>query len=353
MKKLPKKSLVVDVSNILFRVSAVQKNSPYARDSSTDDLVGLCMHISLYSIFKWYNKFKPDFVVFAFEGANNWRKTYTTDEKSRVGYKSGRIIDPEMKHFYQLIDAFRHTITAHTSICCLCVDKMEADDSIAAYCQLYATPDHEITIISCDRDFTQLLSLPNVKLVNPDNGKERNTPDDKEYEPNLEYWLFKKCVRGDAGDSVPSAFPRVRETRIKKAFEDQYERLNFMNDTWTQEVFEKDENGVEVKKEVTHRVGDLFEHNIILMDLTKQPAELRKTLEEEVKRQVNITGTYSHFHFLRFLGEYKLQKVSEEAMRFVEMFANNQRFLKGEKPKEEQKVLVEEPKQKIASLLEF
>jgi len=352
--KIPKKSLVVDVSNILFRVSAVQKNSPYSRDASTDDLVGLCMHISLYSIMKWYNKFKPDFVVFAFEGSNNWRKTYTKVEKSVTGYKSGRIIDPDMKHFYQLIEAFRTTITAHTSICCLCVDTMEADDSIAAYCQLYAAPDHEIFIISGDRDFTQLLSLPNVKLVNPDNGKLRNTPDDKEYEPNLDYWIFKKCVRGDPGDSVPSAYPRVRETRIKKAFEDQYERLNFMNDTWTQEILLTDEVTKEItKKEITHRVGDLFEKNMILMDLYKQPPEQRKILEEGVKQQVETIGTYSHFHFLRFLGEYKLQKVSEEAMRFVEMFANNQRFLKGEKPKVEEKILIEEPKQKSTNLLEF
>jgi len=352
MKKIPNKSLVVDVSNILFRVSAMQKGSPYARDSSTDELVGLCMHISLYSIFKWYNKFKPDFVVFAFEGANNWRKTFTREENAVVNYKSGRIIDPEMKHFYQLIEAFRHTITSHTSICCLCVEKMEADDCIAAYCQLYASPEHEIIIISGDRDFTQLLSLPNVQLINPDNGVPRNTPNDKQYEPDLEYWMFKKCVRGDAGDSVPSAYPRVRETRIKKAYEDQYERLNFMNEVWKQDVLREDASGQNVTETITHRVGDLFEKNIILMDLTKQPPDLRKTLEETVKQQVEITGTYSHFHFLRFLGEYKLQKVSEEAMRFVEMFANNQRFLKGEKPKEEQKVIVEEPKQ-TSNLLQF
>ncbi len=347
---LPQKSLIIDIPNILFRVCAVQKNNPYSKDS--DDLVGLSFHISLYSIYKHYTRFKPDFIVFAFEGANNWRKTYTKTEKSRQGYKSGRIIDPEMKHFYKLIDAFRTTITAHTSICCLCVDTMEADDSIAAYCQLYASPEHEIIIISGDRDFTQLLSLPGVKLVNPDNGKLRNTPDDKEYEPNLDYWMFKKCIRGDSGDSVPSAFPRVKETRIKKAFEDQYERLNFMNDRWTQEVFEKDESGVEVKKEVTHRVGDLFEENTILLNLYKQPAEQRQLLEEGVKQQVETIGTYSHFHFLRFLGEYKLKKVTDDAIRFVDMFANNQKFLKGEKPKEEQKILVEQPK-KIASLLEF
>jgi 5'-3' exonuclease len=361
MKKLPKKSLVVDISNILFRVSAVQKNSPYSRDASLDELVGLCMHISLYSIFKWYNKFKPDFVVFAFEGGNIWRKDYTTTENVRRAYKGNRVIDPEMKHYYQLIEAFRETISAHTSVCCLCIGTMEADDAIAAYCQLYARPDHDIYIISGDRDFTQLLSLPGVKLVNPDNGKLRNQPGDKDYEPDLDYWIFKKCIRGDGGDNVPSAYPKVRETRIRKAYENQYERVNFMNEVWVEKKFITDDQGNQLLdaegkllvEEVKHRVGDLYEQNIVLMDLYKQPADQRLILEEGVKMQVENINNYSHFHFLRFLGEFRLQKVSEEAIRFVDMLANNQRFLKDEKKPEVKKVLVEEPMKKTTNLLDF
>lgn len=327
--RIPKKSLVIDISNILFRVAAVKKNDPYSRGVSDEDLVGLCMHMSLFSIHKHYNKFNPDFIVFAFEGGNNWRKTFTKKEKSRKGYKANRIIDPTMKHYYELLDSFRTVISAHTSICCLCIDTMEADDAIAAYCQLYASDEHEIIIISGDRDFTQLLKLPQVKLVNPDNGKLRNTEQDKEYEPDLDYWLFKKCVRGDGGDNVPSAFPKVRETKIKKAYEDQYERLNFMNTTWKQIVLDTDENGNDIQIEVEHRVGDLFEENVILMDLMKQPGDSRLILEEGVRIQVENIGNYSHFHFLRFLGKFNLKKVSEEASRFIDMFSNNQRFRKG------------------------
>ena len=293
------------------------------------------MHISLQSIFKWYNKYRPEFVVFAFEGGDNWRKSYTAVARSRKAYKGNRIQDPEMKHYYRLLDAFQETMSAHTSICCLCIETMEADDEIAAFCQLYAHEDHEIHIVSGDRDFTQLLKLPNVKLVNPDNGKLRNTPNDKEYEPDIDYWLFKKCVRGDGGDNVPSAYPRVRETRIKKAYEDPYERINFMNDTWVEKILDTvtnpDGSMIITERYVTHRVGDLFEENIILLDLYKQPADQRLILEEGVKMQVEALGNYSHFHFLRFLRDYELNKVSEEAMKFVDLFANNQRFLKGER----------------------
>lgn len=355
MKKLPKRTLVYDVSNILFRVAAVQKHSPYTRDSSTDELVGLCMHISLMSIFKWYNKFRPDFVVFGFEGGNNWRKTYTAETRTRLQYKGNRVQDPEMKHFYMLMEAFRETMSSHTSICCLSIETMEADDVIAGFCQLYAAPEHEILIVSGDRDFTQLLKLPNVKLVNPDNGKFRNSPGDKDYESDIDYWLFKKCVRGDMGDYVPSAFPRVRETRIKAAYTNDYERVNFMNEKWTEAVI-TEENGQPVQTDVIHRVGDLFEHNVILLDLFKQPSDQRLILEEGVKMQVENLGTYSHFHFLRFLKDFQLQKVSEDAMRFIDLFANNQRFLKGEKPTETIKTkpaTVNQPAVQSSKLLDF
>lgn len=330
MIKLPRRSMIVDVSNILFRVAAVQKHkNPFASDADPEDLVGLCMHISLMSIFKWYNKFHPDFVVFAFEGANNWRKKYTEKTKARLQYKGNRVVDPEMAHYYELITSFHATIKAHTSICCLSVPTMEADDVIAGFCQLYADPSHEIIIVSGDRDFIQLLSLPGVKLINPDNGKPRNQPGDKEYEPDIDFWLFNKCVRGDMGDYVPSAYPRVRETKIRQAYTDDYAKMNFMNTEWIETLLEHNEDGT--PKTVKHRVGDLFEENKVLLSLFNQPADVRERLLEGIKEQVASLGTYSHFHFLRFLRDYKLQRVQDEAMKFVDLFANNQRFLKGER----------------------
>jgi hypothetical protein len=330
-------TLIIDISNLLFRVAAMQKHQggPANYGASIDDLVGLSMHVSLQSIYKWYRKFKPDFIVFSFEGGSNWRKKYTADNSHviRRQYKANRIPDPEMAHFYKLIDSFKETMGDHTSICCISIPEMEGDDVIAAYCQINASADNRITIISGDKDFTQLTKLPNVHLVNPDNGKERNQPGDKDYEPDLDYWLFLKCVRGDSGDNVPSAYPRVFEKKIKEAYGDDYARLNFMNATWV------DEN------QVTHRVGDLFKHNEVLMDLTKQPDDVRLRLFEGVIAQTDPSAlkTYSHFHFLRFLGKYKLNKVAEEANKFIDMFMNNQRYLKGEKAKHQVLVEVEKP----------
>lgn len=347
----PERTLVYDVANILFRVSAVQKNNPYAKDSSSDDLIGLCMHISLASIYKWYTKYRPDFVVFAFEGGNNWRKKYTQSKSSRSQYKANRVYDPEMQHFYDLMESFRKTMRNHTSICCLSVDGLEGDDVIAGYAQLYASPEHEIIIVSGDKDFTQLLRLPNVKLINPDDGKMRNQPTSKDYEPDLDYWIFLKCIRGDGGDNVPSAYPKVRETKIKKAYEDTYERINFMNTQWVEKPVSIVDGVVVESAPVTHRVGDLFEQNEILLDLFKQPPEIRKLIEESVTEQVANIGTYSHFHFLRFAEEYKLQRIREDSTRFIELFSNNQKFRKGQQVAPVKPVVEDPPKEPTQSKL--
>lgn len=337
MKRVPGKqrSLVIDVSNILFRVSAVQKTAPHGGSAnlSPQDLVGLCMHIALSSIMKQYDKFRPDHLVFAFEGGNNWRKEFTAKTKARLAYKGNRVYDPAMEHFYKLIEAFKETMSAHTSVICLSVPSMEADDVIAAYTQLHAAPGHEVIIISGDRDFTQLLRDPNVFLINPDNGKPRNQPGDKGYEPDIEYWLFRKCVRGDMGDYVPSAFPRVRETKIKAAYDNEYDRINFMNSTW--EEPELDGQGFPIiledgsAKLIKHRVGDLYEQNKILVDLRAQPAEQREYLLAEVQKQVADISNYSHFHFLRFLKNFDLEHMSKNATKFADMLSHNQRYRKG------------------------
>ena len=350
-----KKILVIDVSNLLFRVASVQKFSPYAANASVDELVAISFQVSLQSIAKYYRRFKPDFLIFAFDGDNNWRKTYTEKNKSRLPYKGNRVRDPAMEHYYRLLKDFNKAVSAFTSICCIKIDTLEADDAIAGICQMYATTENEITIVSGDKDFTQLLKLPNVKLVNPDDGKCRNTPGSKDYEPDIDYWIFKKCVRGDGGDHVPSVWPRVREDKIKAAYKNDFDRLNFMNHRWSHtvivDVTAPDGSIVPTEVVNNYRVGDLFEENKILMDLSLQPPEQRALLEDGIKLVLDKMPQmkYSHFNFVRFLAEYGLEKVQQDAIKFTEMFTNNQRFIKGEKTDESTQVLTEK-KEKLSPL---
>lgn len=313
-------TLIYDISSIVHRVAKAQKRRP--EDSlHPEDLAGLTMHISLMSINKWFQKYQPQRVVFAFEGANNWRKLWSkTNTRREKEYKSNRVYDPAFSYIYKLMDDFKQVMKAHTSVICLEVPGMEADDAIAAYCQEFATSDHQVYVVSGDKDFVQLTKNPNVKVVNPENGKFRNQPGDKDYEPDLDYWLFLKCVRGDGTDYVHSAYPKVRETKIRKAYESEYDRVNFMNEKWTDD------------KQVEHRVGDLFEENRVLVDLTMQPPELREYLLATIREQVKSQGKYAHFFFLGFCNRFKLRRVAEEARRFIDIFSRNQVVVRGDAP---------------------
>lgn len=345
---MKKKSLVFDIPNIAYEVAAVNKPSDKNKNFGTDDatLAGLCMHILFTRVQKFFRQHNPDYIVFAFENRNNWRKAFTKSDEcvSKNPYKGNRVYDSSMEYYFKMLDAFKETCTHHTSIICLSAEGLEGDDLIAGYSQLYANDNHEVIILSGDKDFIQLLKNPNVTLINQRDGKLRNQPGDKIYFDDLDYFMFQKCIRGDKKDHVFSALPNVRETRLKRAFKDEYERLKLMNETWTAEV-----NG----KEITYKVGDLFEENKLLLDLTKQPEEVRQYMFEHIKDEVNNLGKYSNFHFLKFLGQFQLKKIAEEINKFQDIFIRNTQTAKGISPNQNKPILQEESNKEKNSLFSY
>jgi hypothetical protein len=301
------KRLVIDTSNILFRVAAA--NNRY-NSGSAEDMAGLAMHTALNTLKSHYRKIKPDQIAVAFEGTNNWRKKFTASSEcvSKRQYKANRVKDDSMIPFYELISAFEKLAREHTSLVCLSDPLLEGDDLIAGFAQRFSAAGDEVVILSGDKDFMQLLNLPGVTLINPDDGMPRECE-------NAEYFMFEKAVRGDSGDNVMAAFPRVRSTKIKEAFNDPYARANFMNHVWE---FADPSTG----EKRPLRVGDLFEENIKLMDLSKQPDEIRARIEETLDRELAKTGTFSLFHFQKFCGKFGLKKISEDAAHFIDLFSS-------------------------------
>jgi 5'-3' exonuclease len=172
-------------------------------------------------------------------------------------------------------------------------------------------------IVSADKDFIQLLKHPNVFLIDPNTGKFRNQPGDKDYCEDIGYFMFLKCIRGDGGDNVPSAFPRVRETKIKKAYENLSDRLNFMNETWQLPIREGDE--------LIHKtmvVGELFKENELLMDLEKQPDDIRKYMYEEIQMLVEKPKKYSNFKMMQFLGKHQLKNILDNLEKYIPLFSS-------------------------------
>jgi hypothetical protein len=132
-------------------------------------------------------------------------------------------------------------------------------------------------------------------------------------QPDYQRWvLFMKCMRGDPGDNVFSAYPGVRvkgtknQVGLTEAFEDRdkkgYAWNNMMLQRWTDH------------EQAEHKVLDDYERNRVLIDLTAQPQEIKDTVDAVIREQVThkdvgMVGA----HFMKFCGKYDLVKLSDYA----------------------------------------
>jgi len=300
------KYLIVDISNILYKAFFVHSHE----DEST--IAGLATHTAFMMLNKYFKEYKPDKIVLAFDRPN-WRKQYTQDSElciSGMVYKGHRRINmtPAERERYQRFMAqvaeFEVLIKEHTKIITLANDGLEADDLISAFIQ--CNPDSENIIISSDKDLLQLLQFDNVKLIDPATGKERTLYD---WDYSVKRFMFEKCFRGDVGDNVSKALPRVRKTRLLKALEDPYEYSNLMKETWKNPATDK---------EVL--VEDIFNENVLLMDLTAQPNCVKRKMYQTVDDAMNEEKHFNYFQFIKFCGKMQLKKVSENADFYSAMF---------------------------------
>lgn len=319
------KRLIVDTANILFGVAAAHGKSTMHSTVDAKDKAGLAMHMALMTLRSQYNKLKPDQVAVSFEGGQNWRKAHTRGERPEKAvsgrlYKGNRVKDDSMIPFFELIGSFEDLARNHTSLVCVSNQQLEGDDSIAAYARKYSALGDEVTILSNDKDFTTMLQLPGVKLVKPD-GTYRGFDKDTKEPIDPIFFMYEKAFRGDAGDNVLPAFPRVRIARLKKAFDgliagNEYEHTNLMNETW-----EFTDPGTGEHK--TFKVGDLYEENVLLMDLIHgQPTDIQKLMTDTVDHAVVNHGTFSLFHFQKFCGKFGLKRISDEITQFIPLLSS-------------------------------
>lgn len=301
------KYMVLDISNLLYRTYYANKNE----DELT--IAGLAQHQALLTLNKYYNLYKPDKIVMAFD-RKNWRVGYTLSEACVSGkkYKGNRRKDmteserSKYEQFLEHLNQFEVLMKEYTSIICLAADGLEADDLVAGFVQKFASPENEIVAISTDKDYIQILGHENTKLIDPATGKERTLED---WEGDAELFMFEKCIRGDAGDNVQSAYPRVRKTRIMKAWNDPLERVNMMEETWTNQLGK------------TMLVKEVFKENELLMDLEKQPKEWRILMDDTIDENMENPGKFSLFQFMKYLGKFEMKKVAKNVTTYAEMLS--------------------------------
>lgn len=324
------KYALIDTANTFFRARHVA-----SRNSDTWEKIGMALHLSLASVNQVVRNHGIDHVVFCLEG-RSWRKDVYEP------YKKNRVVDAmsvteaekeENEMFWDTYEKFTTYLKEKTNCSVLRHENAEADDLIARFIHLHPNDTHYI--VSTDGDYAQLLSN-NVSQYNgvtnelitingyyKDNGKpviDKKTKEHKLLEDTPEYGLFKKIVRGDAGDNVFTAYPRAPEkgsknrVGIREAYEDRHKQgfayNNFMLQRWV------DHNGVE------QRVRDCFERNRMLIDLTAQPDDIKKKVDQRIKESVRVTSTPQvGIHFMKFCGKYELEKISQNAEAYAKWLA--------------------------------
>lgn len=301
------KILCFDISSVLFRCYYANKNE----DELT--IAGLAQHQALLTLNKYYQLYRPDKVIMAYD-RKAWRVDYTLSDKCISGkkYKGNRrqnMTDKERakyEAFKEHLSQFEKLMKLHTSVVCLAGDQLEADDLIAGFVQQYASSENEIIMVSGDKDYIQNLGYINTKLIDPATGNERTLD---EWEGSADLFMFIKKIRGDNGDNISSSFPRVRKTRLLKAWNDPLEMVNLMEENWT------DQNGKIML------VKELFKENELLMDLSKQPQEWRDLIDKTINEAMEDPGKFSLFEFMRFLGKFQMNKVAENINTFSKMLS--------------------------------
>ena len=325
--------VLIDTTNMFFRA-----RHQAHRASDTWTKLGFAIHLTIMSANKVARKFGADHIVFALEG-RSWRKDVYKPYKANRTEARQALNEEEAeedKLFWETYDNLTKYLSTKTNCSVIRCATAEADDVIARWIALH--PQDEHVIVSSDSDFVQLVA-PNVRLYNgindhlftvngveDDKGRslkftvksdskikvEKHDPD---FVPPADYqrWaLFLKCIRGDAGDNVFSAYPGApikgskNRVGLTEAFEDRdkkgYNWNNLMLQRWI------DHEGVEQK------VLDNYERNRTLVDLTAQPDDVKAAVDAAIREQISHKDVGQvGVHFLKFCGKFELTKLSDQA----------------------------------------
>lgn len=316
------------------------------RIADPEEVVGMCINITLRSMRKVYDKFGATHIVACFDH-RSWRKDVFE------GYKASRAISPGDEDsvairdsLFEAMDSFKEFLKDKTNVTVLNREGIEADDFIARWIQLH--PDDNHVIVSTDSDFKQLV-CDNVELydgvrsvlyrhdgvflqdgkkpplelakslygetwkVKTIKGKSGEvTMDPETFDPK--WCLFEKIMLGDSSDDIPRAAPKgMGPKKLRPAFED------YPNGLAWRELREKIRS--DIKGSPT--VGQVFDMNMMLVQLDQQPESIVAAMDQEilsVTESPTIPKTGSHL--LAFCKRHRLLRIASEADYFAPMLAS-------------------------------
>lgn len=326
------KYCVVDASNLMHRAKRV------VRADEVDEVVGGCIDIFFRSMRKVFEKFGSDHAVVAFDHAS-WRSVVYSEYKGTR--REAREADPREVEIgeavFSALERLRLFLATGTRCTVLHQELCEGDDFIGRWVQLHPSDEH--VIISTDSDYRQLVSDKvsiydgvGEKLYNSegifyqDGSKPARGQDSREFygetwkvkslasaDPycvDPKWVLFEKVMLGDNSDNITRAAPPgMGPVKLKAAARDAV-ALQKLFDTLRKDLPDQPS------------VRELMERNEMLVDLSKQPAEVIELLDGSIAESVGRGPSGSvGAAFLIFCRENRLIRMISEADRFSRMLA--------------------------------
>lgn len=190
--KQKKNIILIDTANLVFRAAHSFKGISIRINQDTFISTGIIYFI-INQIIELHNMFKPDGIIFVFEGDKNNNPRYKHPEYKRKRPTSKTIdITSEM--------LFLRAILPLMGVIIATPQTGEADDGIA-YLAKQLSITHNIIIVSNDHDLQALLN-PRVKLFKKNNlFTNIDFQNINGYPPNL--FSLVLAVAGDASDNLP------------------------------------------------------------------------------------------------------------------------------------------------------
>lgn len=334
------KYIIVDSANIFFK-------SRYVASRAEDDSerVSMAIHLTLTSVNSIVKRFCRDdnFHVLFMQEGRSWRKDFYKPYKAHRAVKNASLTEAEVeldKLFWEAYRNFTTFLSEKTNVSVIRCENAEADDLIARFIETHPDDDHYI--VSSDSDFHQL-TASNVKIYNSlnntlitenaiydeqdrpleftveSNSKIKIGKVNTEFTPNSnwkEYALFLKCIRGDTGDNIFSAYPgvRIKGTKDKVGLLEAFNDRDKQGFAWNNFLLQKWVD----HEEVEHLVRDDFERNKTLIDLKCQPQNIKEQIDSGIA--TNLKKEFAPqigIQFMKFCGKYQLIKISENLQQYL------------------------------------
>lgn len=221
----------------------------------------LFRHMVINNLLSYQKRFGEDYgeMIVCCDDRHYWRKDiFKYYKASRKKDRAKSKLD--WNEIFSVLNKVRDEIKDNLQWKVITVNNAEADDIIATFCQAFDEPH---IIISSDKDFAQLQSIPNIAQYRPAEKRFWITEDPKNY-------LFEHIIRGDIGDGIPNIRSHdsilieenTRQKPITKGFLESIKKdKNYIKDSGLEEQWNRNNaliNLFEIPKKVIDSVVNQY-----------------------------------------------------------------------------------------------